>query len=91
MRSPGASHLSDEWLKERGGAFADTSDGKPEAAAASLHDPVVRLVSVQGLREDGPDLRVGHMTHWGYDTQDETIAAGHMMRVNYWSARSWSW
>ena len=56
----GASHLCDQRLQQGGGAFAHTANGEAEAAAAALHDPVVRLVRVERLGEHGPDLQVDH-------------------------------
>lgn len=56
------SHLCDQRLQQGGGAFPDAAYSKPEAAAAALHDPVISLVSVQSLRQHGPDLQVSHMS-----------------------------
>lgn len=55
------SHLSDEGLQQRGGAFPDASHGEPETATAPLHDPVISLMSVQSLRQHRPNLQVSHM------------------------------
>jgi len=61
----GASHLSDQWLQQGGGAFSDAAHREAEAAAAPLHDPVVSLVSVESLRQHGPDLQVSHRSVMG--------------------------
>lgn len=52
------SHLCDKRLQQGGGAFPDTAHSEPEAATAALHDAVISLVSVQSLRQYGPDLQV---------------------------------
>lgn len=54
----GASHLRDQRLQQGGGAFAHAAHGEAKAAAAALHDPVVGLMGVQGVGQNGPDLQV---------------------------------